>query len=223
MSSYFDWTRIQHMGPPASTGITSNTSGCYTQQVFQLAVQFFDSGNIVFLSEFFISVQPSMLRGKDWPIYVHLAITQCESPSHSIWHSGIQEVLAVSHCYIGAPCSAATSNHGDKALMWTKAAVPVHLTPGEDGNQCSLDTPPRLHPPSLSLSVLLLLFCLLKFGHELWIPLILVRSQRCRIFLASVTRSRSCVQNEAVKSWLKQTWHRYPGSLNGFPRLCSKV
>lgn len=78
-------------------------------------------------------------------------------------------------------------------------------------------------PPTFPRSVPHLLFCLPKDGHELWIPLIRVRSQRCRIFLASVARSRSSVPNEAVKSWLKQTWHRFPGSLNGFQCVCSKV
>lgn len=48
-------------------GTTLNTSGCYTQQVLQLALQFFDWRNRVFLS--------STRRGKDWPIYVHLPIT----------------------------------------------------------------------------------------------------------------------------------------------------
>lgn len=63
------------MGPTVPTGITFNTSGCYTQQVLQLAIPLFDSGNSVFLSELLIKVQPSTLRGKDWPIYVNLPIT----------------------------------------------------------------------------------------------------------------------------------------------------
>lgn len=146
------WVKFRQIGPSESTSVTFNTSACYTQQVEQLAVQHFDSENRVFPFESLIKVEPSMLRGEDRPVYARLPITLSENRSHSIRDAAIRGALTVSHRYIGAPCSAATSNHGDRALMWTEAAVPVHLTPAEDGNQCSLDTPPRLRPPSLALS-----------------------------------------------------------------------